>query len=88
MAPANDVIEAMAEYDGGSEENFVKMMNQKAKDWNLLRTNFVNPIGIDEKGHFSLAYDLAKIASELMKHKDVFKYTTLYEDYIFEKRYQ
>lgn len=82
MASANDGIVAMAEYVGGSEENFVKMMNKKAKQLNLIHTNFVNPTGLDEKNHYSSAYDLAIIASELMKHKDVFKYTTLYEDYL------
>ncbi len=82
MASANDGIVAMAEYVGGTEENFVKMMNEKAKELKLLHTNFVNPTGLDEKGHYSSAYDLAIIASELMKHQDVFKYTTLYEDYL------
>ena len=72
----------MAEYVGGSEDNFVKMMNDKAKELNLVHTHFVNPTGLDEKGHFSSAYDLSVIASELMKHTDVFKYTTLYEDYL------
>ena len=82
MASANDGIVAMAEYVGGNEENFVNMMNNKAKELNLIHTHFVNPTGLDEKGHYSSAYDLAIIACELMKHKDVFKYTTLYEDYL------
>ena len=82
MASANDGIVAMAEYIGGSEENFVKMMNNKARELNLMHTNFVNPTGLDEEGHYSSAYDLAIIATELMKHKDAFKYTTLYEDYL------
>jgi len=82
MASANDGIVAMAEYIGGSEEEFVKMMNNKAKELGLLHTHFVNSTGLDEKGHYSSAYDLAIIASELMKHSDIFKYTTLYEDYL------
>lgn len=82
MASANDGIVAMAEYIGGTEDAFVKMMNDKAKELKLIHTHFVNSTGLDEKGHFSSAYDLAIIASELMKHKDVFKYTTLYEDYL------
>ena len=82
MASANDGIVAMAEYIGGDEETFVKMMNKKANELNLIHTHFVNPTGLDEKGHYSSAYDLAIIASELMKHSDVFKYTTLYEDYL------
>ena len=82
MASANDGIVAMAEYIGGSEENFVKMMNDKANELNLIHTHFVNPTGLDENNHYSSAYDLAIIASELMRHSDVFKYTTLYEDYL------
>ena len=82
MASGNDAIVAMAEYVSGSEENFVKMMNDKAKELGLKNTNFVNPTGLDEKGHFSSAYDLALIATELMKHEDVFKFTTIYEDYL------
>ena len=82
MASANDGIVAMAEYIGGSEENFVKMMNEKASELSLIHTHFVNSTGLDENNHYSSAYDLAIIASELMKHSDVFKYTTLYEDYL------
>lgn len=82
MASANDGIVALAEYIGGSEDNFVKMMNDKANELNLIHTHFVNPTGLDENNHYSSAYDLAIIASELMKHSDVFKYTTLYEDYL------
>ena len=82
MASANDGIVAMAEYVGGSEENFVKMMNDKAKELGLKNTHFVNPTGLDEKGHYSSAYDVALIAIELMKHEDVFKFTTIYEDYL------
>ncbi len=82
MASGNDAIVAMAEYVAGSEEEFVKMMNNKVKELNLVHTHFVNPTGLDEKGHYSSAYDLAIIASELMKHEGVFKYTTLYEDYL------
>lgn len=82
MASANDGIVAMAEYVGGSEENFVKMMNEKAQELGLKNTHFVNPTGLDENDHYSSAYDVAMIATELMKHEDVFKFTTIYEDYL------
>lgn len=82
MASGNDAIVAMAEYVGGSEENFVKMMNEKAKELGLKNTNFVNPTGLDEKDHYSSAYDVAMIAIELMNHPDIFKFTTIYEDYL------
>ena len=52
MASANDGIVAMAEYIGGTEANFVKMMNEKAKSLGLKDTNFVNPTGLDEKDHY------------------------------------
>ena len=82
MASANDGIVAMAEYIGRTEENFVNMMNEKAKKLNLKNTNFVNVTGLDEEGHYSSAYDLAIVATELMRHPDVFKFNTLYEDYL------
>lgn len=84
MASANDGIVAMAEYIGGTEANFVKMMNDKAKELGLKHTNFVNPTGLDEEGHYSSAYDVAMIAIELMKYPDVFNFTTLYEGYLRE----
>ena len=67
MASANDGIVAMAEYIGGTEANFVKMMNEKAKSLGLKDTNFVNPTGLDEKDHYSTAYDLMLIANYLLK---------------------
>ena len=82
MASANDGIVAMAEYVGGSEEKFVQMMNDKANELGLKNTHFVNPTGLDEEGHYSSAYDVAIIAIELMKHNDIFKFTTIYEDYL------
>ncbi len=82
MASANDGIVAMAEKVSGTEEAFVELMNQKAKELNLKNTNFVNCTGLDEKGHYSSAYDLSVIARELMKYEDVFKFTTNYEDYL------
>ena len=82
MASANDGIVAMAEYIGGTETNFVKMMNEKAKSLGLKDTNFVNPTGLDEKDHYSTAYDMALIAKELISHEEILKYTSIYEDYL------
>ena len=82
MASANDGIVALAEKIAGSEEEFVKLMNKKAHDLKLLNTNFVNCTGLDEKKHYSSAYDLSIIARELIKYPDIFKFTTNYEDYL------
>ena len=72
----------MAEYISGTEEKFVEMMNDKAKALGLKNTHFVNASGLDEENHYSSAYDVALMAIELMNHPDVFKYTTIYEDYL------
>ena len=82
MASANDATVALAERIAGSEDNFVKMMMEHAKKLGLKNTNFVNPTGLDEDNHYSTAYDLSLIARELMKHEQIFEFSSLYEDYL------
>lgn len=84
MASANDATVALAEKIAGTEEKFVQMMNKKAKELGLKNTNFMNPTGLDEENHYSSAYDLSIIAKELMKHKEIFRFSSLYEDYLRE----
>ncbi|MBQ8132215.1 MAG: D-alanyl-D-alanine carboxypeptidase [Bacilli bacterium] len=85
IASGNDATVAMAEYIAGSEEKFVSMMNQKVKDMGLKHTHFVNCTGLDEEGHYSSAYDMGMIARELIvKHPDILKYSSIYEDYLRE----
>lgn len=81
IVSANDAALALAETIGGSEENFVKMMNDKAKELNLENTNFVNPHGLDAQNHYTSARDMSIMARELIKHEKVLKYTSTYEDY-------
>ena len=83
IASANDAAVAMAEKVGGTVDNFVLQMNKKAKELGANDTNFKNPHGLDEEGHYSTAYDMALIASELVnKHKDILNITSTYEEYI------
>ena len=82
IASANDAAVALAEKIGGSLENFVNMMNEKAKELGCTNTNFKNPHGLDEEEHYTTAYDLSLISRELIKHKDILKFTSTYEDYI------
>lgn len=82
VASGNDAVVALAEHIAGTEENFVKMMNDKAKELGLKDTSFKNPHGLDTANHYSSAHDMAMIALELSKHPDVFKYTSIYEDYL------
>ena len=57
-------------------------MNKKAKELGLTNTVFKNPTGLDEEGHFSSAQDLATLARELIKHEEIFRFSSKYEDYI------
>lgn len=84
MASANDAMVLMAERVSGTEQEFVKEMNKKAKQLGLKNTNFVNCTGFDEKGAYSTANDTALIAKELLNHKKIINYTSKYESYIRE----
>lgn len=81
IASANDGAVALAEYVGGSVENFVQMMNDKAQELGLENTHFVNPHGLDAENHYSSAYDMAIMALNLIKHEKILQYTSTYEDY-------
>lgn len=70
---ANDAAIVLAEHIAGSEEDFAKLMNQKAKELGCLATNFVNPNGIHNKKHVSTAYDLALIGRYAMKFSDIMR---------------
>ncbi len=82
VASANDGAVALAEKVGGTEEKFVEMMNNKVKELGLKDTVFKNPHGLDAEGHVSSAYDMAMIAKELLKHEEILKFTSIYEEYL------
>lgn len=81
VVSANDCVVAIAEHIAGSEEAFVQMMNDKAKELGMNDTCFKNCHGIDEDGHVTSAYDIALMSRELLtKHPDITKYTTIWMD--------
>ena len=84
IASGNDAVVALAETIAGTEENFVSMMNRKAKELGLKDTNFKNCHGLDSEGHYSSAYDMALIARELVKHEKILEYSSIYETYLRE----
>ncbi|ARA99261.1 D-alanyl-D-alanine carboxypeptidase family protein [Geobacillus thermodenitrificans] len=84
IGSANDASVAMAERIAGSEEAFVEMMNEKAKELGLKETKFANTTGLPAEGHYSSAYDMAIMARELLKYEGITKYTSKYEDYLRE----
>ena len=81
VVSANDCVMAMAEYLGGTEEEFVKMMNEKATELGMNDTTFKNCHGIDEDGHETSSYDIALMSKELLnKYPEITKYTTIWSD--------
>lgn len=83
VASANDASVAMAEYIGGSEANFVRMMNEKAKKLGMNNTNFVNCCGLDVENHLTTARDIALMSVELLtKYPDIHTYSTIWMDTI------
>lgn len=84
IASGNDAVVALAETIAGTEENFVKMMNDRAHQLGLNDTNFKNCHGLDEEGHYSSAYDMAFIAKELVRHEKILEYSKIYETYLRE----
>jgi D-alanyl-D-alanine carboxypeptidase (penicillin-binding protein 5/6) len=81
VVSANDVTVAMAELIGGTEENFVSLMNAKAKELGMENTHFMNSHGIDEENHYTTAKDIALMSRELInKHPDILKYTSIWMD--------
>lgn len=81
VVSANDCVVAMADYLEGSQDAFVKKMNQKAQKLGMNDTTFKNCHGIDEDGHLTSAYDIAIMSRELlMNHPSITKYTTIWMD--------
>lgn len=68
ISSANDACVALAEHIGGSEKEFVALMNKRAAELGMSSTRFVNCTGLDAEGHVSTASDVAKMAAELRKY--------------------
>jgi D-alanyl-D-alanine carboxypeptidase (penicillin-binding protein 5/6) len=78
VASANDASVALAEHIAGSHELFVQMMNERAKELGMEDTNFVNSHGLHHEEHYTSAYDVAIMSRELVKHKKIFDWTTIW----------
>lgn len=67
ISSSNEATEILADGLGGGREEFVDLMNQKARDLNLDQTLFINPSGLDNENIYSTARDLSILARELIK---------------------
>ena len=88
VASGNDACVAVAEHLCGSVEAFVDRMNLRASELGMTDTHFVNCNGLDADGHVSSAMDIAIMSRELMKHTDIFKYTTIWMDSLRDGAFQ
>ena len=85
VSSANDCACAMAEHLAGSEEAFVGLMNEKARELGMNDTNFVNCTGLDDgpnaDEHKTSAFDIALMSRELLtNHPDIKRFTTIWMD--------
>jgi D-alanyl-D-alanine carboxypeptidase len=70
LVSGNDAAAAIAVHVGGSIDNFVSMMNQKAASLGMSNTHFSNPHGVQDKNHYTTARDMAKLASYALQNPD------------------
>ena len=84
IASANDASVAIAELVSGSERLFVDAMNKRCAELGLKNTHFENVTGLDDTTveHYSSAYDVAIMSSELIKHDIILKYASIWQDSI------
>ncbi len=84
IASANDAAVALAEYIAGTEEAFVQMMNERAEQLGMTSTHFENTNGLDDttKNHVTSALDIAIMSRELIKHKKITEYSSIWIDSI------
>lgn len=86
IASANDACVMVGERIAGTNDNFVKMMNEKAKELKLVNTHFVNSTGLHDDEHYTCALDLGTMAAYLIEigGERLFQTTSLYDSYIRE----
>ncbi len=84
IASANDAALALAEHIAGTEAAFVEMMNKRAQELGLTSTHFENTNGLDDtvQNHVCSARDIALMSRELIKHKKITEYSSIWMDTI------
>lgn len=80
VGSANDAAVAVAEYIAGSEEAFVELMNDKARQLGLTGTHYCNCHGLHDPDHYTTASDVAAVSCALLKHPRIHRYLTIWMD--------
>ncbi len=92
ISSANDACVAVAEYLYGTEEEFIKRMNERAGELGLKNTYYYNTNGLpsgdpEVQGNYTSAYDLAILTRELLKYPRIFDWTSTWIDYLREGKF-
>ena len=84
ISSANDAACALAEFVSGSEEAFVRQMNERATELGMKNTTFENTNGLDDtaQNHLTSARDIAIMSRELIRHKKILEYSSIWMDTI------
>ncbi|HXL04539.1 MAG: D-alanyl-D-alanine carboxypeptidase [Firmicutes bacterium] len=83
IVSANDAAFALAEHIAGTEPDFVRLMNERAKDLNMKNTHFQNSDGLPAVDHYSSARDISIMSRELiMKHPKILEWTSTWTDWL------
>ncbi len=80
VCSANDSSVALAEHIAGSENNFVRMMNTKAKELNMQDTNYVNCTGLPAPEGYSSAYDQAVLMNRVLDYDVYHQYSSIWNE--------
>lgn len=79
LQSGNEAAAIVADYLGDqSINNFIDMMNKRAKELGAVNTNFVNPHGLHDDNHYTTAYDMYLIAKEALKHDEIIEIASTY----------
>jgi len=82
IASANEVAQALAEHVSGSIEEFVVLMNEKAKELGCKNTHFANPSGLNDPNHYTTCYDMALIMRAALQEPTFVKIDSTTSHYI------
>lgn len=82
---ANDAIVALGEFVAGSNDAFINMMNDKAREFEMTNTNFANATGFDDPNHVTCVRDMARIGAKLLTFgEQILRFSRLEEAYVRE----
>ena len=77
LTSANDAAYAVAEYIGGTVEQFVALMNEKAAELGMANTHFMNPNGLHDPNHWSTARDIAALCRYCVNNEEVMRFVSM-----------